>query len=225
MMLRPICLLALLLAAPLAGADPMDAGLVPGRDYVELPLARSARPEKPIIRYFFWPGCKHCARVEQELPAWLERQGQAIQFERIPAVFRPAWRLHALGYYAAEHLQPGGSFHQALYRAILDEGHPLKTREELLAFAATQGLDKAAFQEALDLPEVKARVLAAERLQKRYNLPGVPALVVDERYLTHGKLAGRVSELLRITALLAGLPGASSRPEAGAPEAVAAMQP
>ena len=217
------CLLALLLNAPVLAADPMAAGLVPGRDYVELPLARSARVDKPLIRYFFWPGCKHCARFEQDLPAWRERQGDAIQFERIPAVFRPAWRLHALGYYAAEQLGQGDVFLDSLYQALLDQGHELKTREELVAYAAAQGLDRAAFLEALDLPEVKARVLAAERLQKQYSLPGVPALVINERYMTHGKLAGRVGELYRITEILAELPVTTAPPETASPSAVATL--
>lgn len=198
-------LAALLFAAPVGAMDPIAAGLVPGRDYVELPLARGETHAKPTVTYFFWPGCKHCARLEQALPPWLARHGEAVEFRRVPAVFRPSWRLHALAYYAAESLGRGEGFQQALYRAILEEGHELKTRDELTAFAVAQGLDRAAFLEALDHPEVKARVLAAERLQKRYGLPGVPALVVNERYLSHGKLAGRAGELLRITAVLAGL--------------------
>lgn len=210
-------LFGLSLAGPALASDPREAGLTPGMQYQVLPLPPQAAQDRPELVYFFWVGCKHCARLEQALPAWLaEREGR-VEFRRVPAVFRPVWRLHALGYYAAEALNQGDYFLKAMYRAVTEDGHELKTREELIAFAVAEGLDKAAFVEALDSSGVKSQVLAAERLQKRYLLAGVPALVTDSHYVTNGKMAGTVSELLRITDILAGLnpavpPAASAGP-------------
>lgn len=216
MTLLPRLLLPLLLSTPaLAAIDPAAAGLTQGLQYQVLPLPPEPANAKPEIVYFFWVGCKYCARVEQALPAWLAARGDTIAFRRVPAVFRPVWRLHALAYYAADSLNQGDYFLKALYKALLEEGHELKTRDEMIAFAVSQGLDKTAFTEALDSAAVKARVLAAERLQKRYLLAGVPAMVIDNHYVSNGKMAGTVSQLLNITAVLSG----TETPGAGEPTA------
>lgn len=197
-------------------ADPSGPGLTPGVNYQILPLPPQAAKAKPEVVYFFWVGCKHCARLEQALPDWLRAKGDSVSFRRVPAVFRPVWRLHALAYYAAESLGQGDHLLKAMYKALIEDNHELKTREELVAFAESEGLDKAAFIEALDNPAVKRQVLAAERLQKKFLLAGVPSLVVDEHYVTNGKMTGTVNALLQVTDALLGTPSGAPQPEPAA---------
>lgn len=197
--------LALLFSAPSVGAvDAQAHGLTPGVHFQILPLPPQTGNNKPEIVYFFWVGCKHCQKLEAALPTWLAQHGDAVSFRRVPAVFRPVWRLHALGYYAAISLNQGDYFMRAMTKAILEQGHELKSREELIAFAVAEGLNREAFIEALDSPTIKRQVLAAERLQKKFLLAGVPAMIIDSHYVSNGKMAGTSSELLRIVAILSG---------------------
>ena len=74
----------------------------------------------------------------------------------------------------------------ALFRAHFNERRPLGDREVLLDIAASVGLHRMAAKSALDDPELEARVLAEEAQAWDMNISGVPAMIVEGKFLIPG---------------------------------------
>ena len=72
--------------------------------------------------------------------------------------------------------------HEKLFHTMHAEKHKLRTREEVDAFLAENGVDMDKFREAMNSFSVAAKVNRARALMRRYGIRGVPALVVDGRY-------------------------------------------
>lgn len=74
----------------------------------------------------------------------------------------------------------------ALFRAHFNERKNLGSREVLLDIAASVGLHRVAAKAALDDPDLEARVLAEEAQAWDMNISGVPAMIVEGKFLIPG---------------------------------------
>lgn len=74
----------------------------------------------------------------------------------------------------------------ALFRAHFNERKPLGNRDVLLDIAASVGLHRAAAKAALDDTELEARVLAEEAQAWDMNISGVPAMIVEGKFMIPG---------------------------------------
>jgi len=74
----------------------------------------------------------------------------------------------------------------ALFRAYFTEGRNPSDSEVLLDAAQSVGLDRAAARGVLDSDVFAAEVRSAEQLWQSRGINGVPAVIVDERYLISG---------------------------------------
>ncbi|MFL0671579.1 MAG: DsbA family oxidoreductase [Erythrobacter sp.] len=74
----------------------------------------------------------------------------------------------------------------ALFRAHFNLRKPLGDRAVLLDIAASIGLHRAAAKAALDDPDLEARVLAEEAQAWDMNISGVPAMIVENKFLIPG---------------------------------------
>lgn len=80
----------------------------------------------------------------------------------------------------------------ALFRAHFNERKPLGDREVLLDIAASVGLHRLAAKAALDDPELEARVLAEEAQAWDMNISGVPAMIINSKFMIPGAQAPEV---------------------------------
>ncbi len=80
----------------------------------------------------------------------------------------------------------------ALFRAHFNQRKSLGDRDVLLDIAAGVGLHRAAAKAALDDPELEARVLAEEHQAWDMNISGVPAMIVEGKFLIPGAQAPEV---------------------------------
>lgn len=80
----------------------------------------------------------------------------------------------------------------ALFRAHFNERQNLSDRDVLLDIAARVGLHRAAAKAALDDPDLEARVLAEEAQAWDMNIAGVPAMIINEKFLIPGAQAPEV---------------------------------
>lgn len=80
----------------------------------------------------------------------------------------------------------------ALFRAHFNERKPLGTRTVLLDIAASVGLHREAAKAALDDPALEARVIAEEQQAWDFNISGVPAMIVEGKFLIPGAQAPEV---------------------------------
>ncbi len=77
-------------------------------------------------------------------------------------------------------------YSKRVYEAYWLEAKDISSKEVLASIAEEVGLDKAAFLAALENEGLEQQVLSEEAQARRLGLSGVPAAVVDRRYLVSG---------------------------------------
>jgi thiol:disulfide interchange protein DsbA len=191
---------ALLLAGVgIAGISSAQAELVEGRDYTVLPQPQPTDSGKNIeVLEFFWYGCPHCYALHPHISAWLKRMPKDVSFRYVPAIFRINWTPGAKTFYALEALGAKDRLHGEVYDAIHIGKVDLTKDEVLFDWVAKQGIDRQKFIDAYNSFSVQnQQVPQSVRMSKEYRLSGVPALVVDGRYLTSGRMGGTPEDTIK----------------------------
>ena len=147
----------------------------------------------------FWYGCPHCYRIEPDLKKWLKNKPANVVFVRVPGVFRPLWGFHAKVYYTAEVLGVLDKVHQPMFEAMHKQRRKMDTTEQVKALFAEHGVTAEQFDDAFNSFAVDAKVRRATDLTRRYGLEGVPALVINGKYLTDGVMAHGHDGMLKVT--------------------------
>jgi thiol:disulfide interchange protein DsbA len=198
--MRNLILSAVFAGASLFGvaahaADPIQAG----KQYVELssPVPVSV-PGKIEVVELFWYGCPHCYQFEPTLNPWVEKLPDDVNFVRIPALFGGAWNLHGQMYITLDIMKAEHQVHDAVFRAIHQEGKKLASAEEMADFLATQGVDKDAFLKTFNSFAVKGRMENAKKLAMAYQITGVPVLVVNGKYRFDIGSSGGAQQALQV---------------------------
>ncbi len=163
-----------------------------GIEYQRLkePVPTQVGPGKVEVVELFWYGCPHCFRLEPDLSKWLKSKPKNVEFIRIPAVFNKTWELHAKAYYTANFLGIMDKFHKPFFDAIHLKKQPMNTVAEVKKFFLQQGVSEKDFTNVFNSFGVDAKVRRAKELSREYGISGVPALVVNGKYLTDGPMAG-----------------------------------
>ena len=78
--------------------------LVEGKDYQVVGEPPEKAQKVSVIEFFSY-GCPWCYQLEKPLQAWVKKNKQRIQFERVPVVFHPEWEIYAKAYYTLQVLQ------------------------------------------------------------------------------------------------------------------------
>jgi thiol:disulfide interchange protein DsbA len=161
---------------------------VEGKDYTRLANPTPALSNAKIeVREFFWYGCPHCYSLEPHVSAWLKTKPAGVQFERSPAALNAVWEANARGYYVAEALGLVERTHGPLFAAIQVDKQRLFSQKSLASFYAGFGVKEANFNGLYNSFTVSAKVAQSRNLAMRYQLSGVPAIVVNGKYLVPGE--------------------------------------
>lgn len=178
----PLLLIAsLVVGAPAAGA----AEPVEGKDYFTLnpPLPR-ADASKLVVTEFFSYQCPHCYKFAKPFAAWSAKLPADVRADRAAvAIGHQAWMPAAQAFYALTALKAVPEIDDAFFGAIHRDRKPLADEASITAFAAGQGIDRAAFQNAYRSFSVQLQTRRADDLSRQARLPSVPALLIDGRYL------------------------------------------
>lgn len=196
--IKSILLLGLMSASVwMAPAQAKDPHKTP---YLTLnpPQATQVAPGKIEVLEFFWYGCPHCFQLEPELAAWVRKLPAHVEFKRQPAIFSDRWVHLTQAYYALETLGELDRLHVDVFEALHAEGRDLNSPEAFFAWAASQGVDRNKLKAAYLSFAVSAKVAKARQLSKTYPLEGVPALVINGKYLSSPSNAGGYTQLLRV---------------------------
>ncbi len=186
-------LLFLAVGAPQAGA------FEEGKDYIRLSTPQPTNdPGKIEVVEMFWYGCPHCYRLEPLMEKWLEDKPEDVEFIRIPAVFSPRWELLARAWYTAELLGVTDRIHKPLFDAIHKERRRFNNESTLRAFFIEHGVDAKDFDKTFKSFGVAAKVNRARELSRRYEIRGVPSLIVNGKYRTSATEAGSHEAMLKV---------------------------
>ena len=138
------------------------------------------------------------ASIRGQMKAIAEGAGVSLSYEgegeAPPAMMWNTRDCHKLLAFALEQAGPEvqTALKLALFRAHFNHRANLSDRTVLLDIAAAAGLHRAAAKAALDDPDLEARVLAEERQAWDLNITGVPAMIVNDRFLIPGAQAPEV---------------------------------
>lgn len=146
----------------------------------------------------FWYGCPHCFKLEPVLAPWVKSLPEDVRFVRLPAVFSLGWEAHAQAYFTSQILDVTEQTHAPLFDAIHLNGQKLNNQESLADFFAGFGVDKALFDKTFNSFVVRTQLSRAKDQVKRYGITGVPAIVIEGKYLVTGRMAKSYDNMLKI---------------------------
>ncbi len=177
----------------------------PGVNYDALTPAQPTNvgPGKVEVVEVFWLGCPHCYALEPFVEAWLKNKPSYIEFVRVPVMWGPAHRAHARLFYTLQALNRSDLFEKA-FDAIQQQHQPLiaQSDDETLklqqGFAKENGISAEDYAKAYNSFTVNSNLQRAEQLTQRYQVQGVPLVVVDGKYTTDVAKAGGPAQLIQI---------------------------
>ncbi len=155
-------------------------------------------PAKIEVIEFFWYGCPHCYDFEPLLNKWKETIPKNVEFIREPAAFNETWTKHAKAYYTAEALGVVDKIHADFFDAVQNKGEELQTEDQLAKFFVAHGVKEADFHEAYNSFPVDAKIRQAPAMAARYGITGVPAIIINGKYKTNGKIAGSHEKMIEV---------------------------
>ena len=165
----------------------MAANFVAGKDYsVVANPGKVDVPCKIEVREFFWYGCGHCFTLEPYMQTWLRQLPKDVNFVRTPAAMNPVWEMNARGYYVSEALGVRKKTHLPLFHAIHDKGQQIFDQQSQAKFFVKYGVPEAKFNSMFNSFAITSKISQAKQLARQYQLTGVPAVVVNGKYIVQG---------------------------------------
>lgn len=160
--------------------------------------------DKVEVLEFFWYGCPHCYHFEPFVRKWLANKPASAEFVRVPAVFRPDWKVHARTYYALIEMGLVEKLHGKIFDAIHKDHQHLSTLDEMADFLASEGVDRQTFVNTYNSFLVDARVRKAVKKLAAYDIDGVPTVIVNGKYRVTGRMAGNYETMIDVINYLVG---------------------
>lgn len=161
-----------------------------------IPEQPGAEGDKVRVVEFFLYTCPHCYRLEPHLEAWRKKLPDNVEFVKIPAMFkRPTLVMHAKTFYALTLMGLEASLSATIFDAIHEKGMKLKDQAEMETLLGSNGVDLAEYRKAMKSFAVQTQARRAEVLMNRYDVRGVPAIVVDGKYRAGGLEGGTLMQV------------------------------
>lgn len=174
-----------------------DFGIVEGVHYKAVPKPHPSQ-QKTVTEIFYY-GCSHCYHLEPSIKAWLKTKPKNIKFEQVPAVLNnPNWIFMARVYYTAKNLGILKQFHSAYFDAIQRDRKPIFTLNALADFVAPMGVKKEDYVSMFKSFKVDQYVQKARQLTEDYGIEGVPAIIINGRYITDVPMATSRKKLWQV---------------------------
>jgi protein dithiol oxidoreductase (disulfide-forming) len=185
---RPWCLLAMLAvtAGAAAGGEPAPAEAAQGYRVLAVPQP-TASPGKIEALELFSYGCPHCNEFYPLLNAWLAKQPKDVVLRREAiGLGREGWVNLARAYYALKVTGDLPKLDGALFHALHEEHLPLFDEQHLAEWVGKHGGDAEKFTAAYISFAVNNQTVQADAMAQTYTIEGIPALIIDGRYLVLG---------------------------------------
>lgn len=192
-------LLALVLLSVTFGNAFAQMAFVEGIDYqVISPPVKTSLPDKVVVTEVFWYGCPHCFRFEPYVERWAASLPEGVVFEQVPSSLNPRWTEQARAYYSFQLMGALDQLHEAFFDAIHLKRQRLNSQDTIAEFVSERGFDEAEFREYYFSFPVETLLRKNGQKEKRYGHNGVPAVIVNGKYLVTASLAGSNERMIQI---------------------------
>jgi thiol:disulfide interchange protein DsbA len=193
-------LFALLPLAAFASAD----APVQGQDYE---LIANGQPFEPLngkveVVEVFSYACIHCAHFQPLVDEWKKTLPAQVRFTPVAATLNTAWLPYARAYYTSMNLGVLPRTHDAVFKALHEEGSLPKqnaSANEIAPFYATYGIEPAAFVDEFFSKRVDEQLKQSEKFVMRTEAFSTPMIIINGKYRVLGKTP---EEVLQITSAL-----------------------
>ena len=177
-----ICMVLLACSGVALAADPVE-----GKDYLVVqPPLPVADASKLVVTDFFSYGCPHCFAFSPDLRIWEGSLPKDVVLDRVAVTFgRQAWGLLAQLYYTLRSFGKSQELDRAVFEAVHRENAPLTSPERIADWAGAHGVDRSAFFATFGSFTIRSFAASGDQLTARVKLRGVPALLIDGKYLVH----------------------------------------
>ena len=146
----------------------------------------------------FWYGCPHCYDFEPYIKNWMKKMPENVEFRRVPGIFRESWIPHARAYFTALELGVLEQIHGPLFDAMHKEKKPMNNQSALRSFFVEHGVDGKQFDEVYESDSVNDKVKESFKAGRKYQIRGVPSIVVNGKYLVGTDTAGGQENMLKV---------------------------
>ncbi len=162
-----------------------------------VPAQPTQSVDKIEVLEVFWYGCPHCNDFEPHIDKWLETKADDVEFRRMPGIFSKHWVAHAKAFFTAEKLGVLDKIHSSLFDALHNKKKRIYTEDELKDFFVSKGVDGDEFTRIFNSSEIETKFKQAFVMGQRYKITGVPAVIINGKYMTSASLAGSFDNVLK----------------------------
>lgn len=157
-----------------------------------------AAPDKIEVTSVFSYTCPYCYQLEPLLQTWAAQQDSDIEVVHLPAAFNKQWEHLARAYYIVDVLDLNEQAHMGIFNAIHQENANLGSQRALGNFFERYGVKSEQVDQLYTSFGVESRLRQDLSRLKAYRVTGVPAIVIDGRYVIDGKSAGSLANMLKV---------------------------
>lgn len=158
--------------------------------------------EKIEVAELFWFGCGHCFALEPSLKKWKKTMPANAKFVKIPAIFSSRWEFHGRAFYTMEALNVPDKAYDAFFHSIHIKRKQINSLDALVTFLAPFEKTEEEITSAFNSFVVDSKVRTAAKISRQSGATGVPAIVVDGKYLTTQGMANGVNGMFETVDLL-----------------------
>ncbi|WP_221793511.1 thiol:disulfide interchange protein DsbA/DsbL [Oceanobacter mangrovi] len=167
---------------------------------------------KVHVEEAFWYGCPHCFHLESYVEPWIAKLPADVEFTRVPAMFGRAWVAHAQLFYTTDVLGLQDKLHSAIFKAIQVGRQRLLTEDEQRDFLVKNGgITADQFNKAYNGFSVKSRMQQGDKRIRAFHISGVPALIVNGKYVVSASSAGGQDKMTDVVDFLIAKERAASK--------------
>jgi thiol:disulfide interchange protein DsbA len=183
-----------------AAPTPLATRFIEGKHYKLINPAQptSSAPDQVEVAEFFMYTCPHCYNFEPYVQSYLARKPAYVNFVRIPVIFDKTAELHARAFYTEEVLGILDKTHSAMFKEIHVNRNLMSSEDAIVDFFISQGIDGPEFRKAFRSFPVDTKMRQGATTARRFQITGVPTIVVNGKYVTGGSMAGSYETLLDI---------------------------
>ncbi|MAD44578.1 MAG: hypothetical protein CMI02_17020 [Oceanospirillaceae bacterium] len=191
---------ALLMVAATVQAAEYEAG----KEYTVLAEPVTVMADGKIhVEEAFWYGCPHCFHLESILTPWKKQLPEDVAFKGVPAMFGRAWVVHAQLFHVADVLGVEEKVHSDIFKAIHVDRERLLDRDDQRDFLVEKaGISAEDFDKAYESFAVKSRMKQGDQRIRAFKISGVPALIIQGKYVVDATSAGSQANMLKVADFL-----------------------